>query len=191
LTILDEISPRCFDFIINHVFLPPQLPQHADDSANENTSELLRLLLHCSEVYSRQLSTSNCNNSQWPAVIQMMQCFVKFENTGLSAQVFSTAVMGMKDGGIIHFLLSSSTTRLTDGWLMRLHWSRYHSSERGSLSTSGGKFGSRHILRGFSYIGREAAYIVSRPCLQCALDYNDGLDVSGPVRWICGEDEAT
>jgi len=168
--------------------MPPQLPQQADDSADESTSELLRLLLHCSEDYSRQLSTSNCNNSQWPAVIQMMQCFVRFENTRLSAQVFAAAVVGMKDGGIIHFLLCSSTTRLTDGWLMRLHWSRYHSSERGPLSTSDGKFGSRHILRGFSYLGyccrygRKAAYIVSRPCLQCALGYNDGLDVSGPVR---------
>jgi hypothetical protein len=102
LTIADEIPLQCFDYIINHVFLPPQLPQRAEESTHESTSALLQLLLHCSEAYARHLTSGDISNSPWPAAIKMMQYFLAFEtNDAFSAQEFSTAVTGMCDRGIV------------------------------------------------------------------------------------------
>jgi len=102
LTFIDEIPPHCFDFIVNHVFLPPQLPQHAEDYTDESTSALLRLLHRCSDAYIRQLATSSFQDSPWPAAVKMLQLFIKLETSNaFSAQAFASAVTGMDHGGII------------------------------------------------------------------------------------------
>lgn len=107
LTVTEEIPPHCFDFIINHVFLPPQLPQHTEDATGESNSALLQLLLHCSRDYGRKWATSDFQKSQWPAANKLIQSFVAFENSNaFSAQLFAKTVIGMHDGGIMALALS-------------------------------------------------------------------------------------
>jgi len=104
LTVADDILPHCFDFVVNHVFLPPQPPQHAEDHIDEGNAVLLQLLLHCADAYARQPPTGNFTNSQWYRAVKMLKSFVAFENKTLfSATVFASAVMGLKDSGSMHF----------------------------------------------------------------------------------------
>lgn len=106
----DEISPDYFDFVINHVFLPPKLPQRAEEFTGEKNFVLLQLLQHASDLYARYLPRSD---SAWPAVVKMLEHFGMLENiNSLPAHEFTKAVREMKDGGLVN-LLSSLVMRLT------------------------------------------------------------------------------
>lgn len=88
------------DYIINHVFLPPQLPQSGDDLSGENNSSLLKLLHFTAFQYSRQFTGSAFADSPWPRTVKMLRHFERFENTdSFSANTFTDAIYGMIDGG--------------------------------------------------------------------------------------------
>jgi len=102
--IVEKIPLRHFHFIINHVFLPPKLPQQGEDAMREGNTTLLKLLLHCSEDYARQCNTTDLPASRWPIVIKMMRCFVGFEDQHAACgDPFELAVKDMDDGGIMRF----------------------------------------------------------------------------------------
>lgn len=91
------MTPEGLDFIINHVFLPPQLPQCADDASGEGRSALLDLLHRTAGQYTRNLAPNTLAASRWPAVLKMLR---QFEHTNSrSADGFAEAVGNMADGG--------------------------------------------------------------------------------------------
>lgn len=88
------------NFIINHVFLPPQLPQSADDLSGENISSLLKLLHFTAVQYSGQFRGLAFAASPWPRTVKMLRHFEKFENTdSFSVETFRDAINGMMVGG--------------------------------------------------------------------------------------------
>jgi hypothetical protein len=64
---IDELSSECLDFIIDHVFLPSQLPQKAEDSIGEKNTSLLRLLYQTSTFYTHYISLTRNVDSTWRA----------------------------------------------------------------------------------------------------------------------------
>lgn len=97
LTGAGEMTPESLNFIINHVFLPPQLPQCADDASGEGRSALLDFLHRTAVQYTRNLAPNALAASRWPAVVKML---LQFEHTNSrSADGFAEAVSKMADGG--------------------------------------------------------------------------------------------
>ncbi|KAF8252042.1 hypothetical protein K440DRAFT_578390 [Wilcoxina mikolae CBS 423.85] len=109
----NEIPLPCLEFAINHVFLPPRLPQKADESSAEKHSVLLRLLHHSSVLFRNQLSYDAIRNSSWPAAVKMLQHFGMLENThSLSSQTFATLVRGMMDGDALGIHITAQNAGL-------------------------------------------------------------------------------
>jgi hypothetical protein len=94
---IDELSSECLDFIIDHVFLPPQLPQKAEDSIGEKNSSLLRLLYQTSTFYTHYISLTRNVDSTWRAAEKMLSHFGMLEN--VTAHAFTKAVSEMNNGG--------------------------------------------------------------------------------------------
>ena len=89
-------SAESLDFIINHVVLPPKLPQEADDSNTSRPGEqhLLRLLSSEANSYCRQNqrdthSTTSASGEVWGVITTMLlRCA-----TLVSAQYLSTELL--------------------------------------------------------------------------------------------------
>ena len=82
---------------MNHVFLPPRLPQSAD---NENTGELNSALLRLLNDAADRYKPMQANSHSWPAALKMLRNFARFENTKpLATDAFAKAVANMVNGG--------------------------------------------------------------------------------------------
>lgn len=94
----DDIVPEYLEFIINHVFLLPQLPQEEEENTGEKNSALLKLVRRVAETYHQ--NTADPENSQWVPIVQMLTTLCVLENgSSLPAQAFRDAIVGMKAGG--------------------------------------------------------------------------------------------
>lgn len=91
----DDIPPDTLDFIINHVFLPPKLPQFADPLPDEKNADLLKILLLTAEMYTNETDLAA---SPWPKVAKMLHAFETSERSP-SAETFSFSICEMLDGG--------------------------------------------------------------------------------------------
>ncbi|KAF8539120.1 hypothetical protein BDD12DRAFT_883199 [Trichophaea hybrida] len=110
---MDEISSDCLSFLIHHVFLPPKLPQTAEESSGEKYSVLLRVIHRTSELYVRQLPNDAYTNSVWPAAVKMLKYFCQLDNyKSLSAGAFATAVEEMTLGDAIALHITSQNAGL-------------------------------------------------------------------------------
>ncbi|KAI3609463.1 hypothetical protein WG66_001304, partial [Moniliophthora roreri] len=56
-------------YIINHVFLPPKLPQSCDESA-ENYAGLCRVILRCAQEYREKVPEEE--RPRWDPVVKML-----------------------------------------------------------------------------------------------------------------------
>lgn len=89
-------SEESLDFIVNHVILPPKLPQEADDSNASRAAEqdLLRLLsteadFHCRQTLQDPRSTRPALSVVWPVVKRMLSRCA----TVISAQYLSPKLL--------------------------------------------------------------------------------------------------
>lgn len=95
---LGDIGPDNLKFIINHVFLPPKLPQAMEEHTETKNSALLKLLQRVAETYHR--NTTGSEKLQWNPIIQMLTTLCSLENgSSLPAQSFRDAVVRMRTGG--------------------------------------------------------------------------------------------
>lgn len=87
-------------FIINHVFLPPKLPQRSEIDAGEHlhNSTLLRLCVRAAEGY-QQLAPWEVQEA-WEHAVKMLMNFSLLDNSNaLDAGAFKKVVLDMKLGG--------------------------------------------------------------------------------------------
>lgn len=93
---LDDIAQETLEFIINHVFLPPKLPQKADEGTGGGNAMLLKLIQHAAETYTRRITMETL----WKPVVEMLKNLCELESSDShSASTFSNAVRSMKTGG--------------------------------------------------------------------------------------------
>jgi len=93
-----EIGPDSLAFIINHVFLPPKLPQKSEVDAGEHHSALLRLCVRAAEEYQHLVSWEI--QEVWEPAVRMLMNFSRLDNpNALDAAAFKKTVLGMKPGG--------------------------------------------------------------------------------------------
>jgi hypothetical protein len=88
-------------YIINHVFLPPKLPQQSDNDVQDGNISLLKTVLQAAQSYRDELvfSTSATDDMQWKSVIQMLTTMYELENTSSPSSAFRKAVLHMRAGG--------------------------------------------------------------------------------------------
>jgi len=93
-----DIEADSLTFIINHVFLPPKLPQRSEVDAGEHNSALLRLCIRAAEDYQRYVSWEV--QEVWEPALKMLVNFSRLENSNaLDAGTFKKTVLDMKPGG--------------------------------------------------------------------------------------------
>ncbi|KAF8429094.1 hypothetical protein EV426DRAFT_672940, partial [Tirmania nivea] len=86
-------------FIINHVFLPPKLPQKSEVDAGEHNSALLRLCVRAAKDYTQLVSLEI--EEMWEPAVKMLENFSRLDNSNaLDAAAFRKTVLGMKSGDI-------------------------------------------------------------------------------------------
>ncbi|KAK7053180.1 hypothetical protein VNI00_003799 [Paramarasmius palmivorus] len=90
-------------YVINHVFLPPKLPQHSDESA-ENYTGLCRTILHCAEEYSRNVA--NNERVRWSSIVRMLKrlCFLEAPG-GFMKENVEACLLKMKQDDVLAFLI--------------------------------------------------------------------------------------
>ncbi|KAF8454797.1 hypothetical protein BGX38DRAFT_1171611 [Terfezia claveryi] len=95
-----EIEADSLTFIINHVFLPPKLPQKSEVDAGEHNSALLRLCVRAAEDYKQFVSWEV--QEAWEPAFKMLENFSRLDNANaLDASAFKRAVLGMKPGDVV------------------------------------------------------------------------------------------
>ena len=87
------------NYIINHVFLPPHLPQE-DDSGVEESNSLIEMVLAASKLL--QDHSSEREHSEWIPCIKMIcnMLELKDKSGNLIAKKVKIALMNMLDGGM-------------------------------------------------------------------------------------------
>lgn len=95
---LGDLDSETLEYIINHVFLPPKLPQKAEDHTDAKNSTLLKILQYIAETYLQNGTDSE--RSQWTLIIRMLTSLRSLENgSSLPIKEFCDVVVGMKTGG--------------------------------------------------------------------------------------------
>ena len=91
---------RELDFIVNHVFLPPKLPQKDDSDATKSTS-LIEELLTALRLF--QAHVPKQERSEWIPCIKMVSSMLELRNPfgGLVTEKAESALRTMMDGGKI------------------------------------------------------------------------------------------
>lgn len=92
------------DYIIRHVFLPPELPQKDDENVEKGTclieAVLAALTLFQQEHISEQEEKKE--HAEWSACIKMVENMLELRNEyggGLEANRLGEKLSGMVDGG--------------------------------------------------------------------------------------------
>ena len=86
------------NYIINHVFLPPKLPQK-DDCDVSKTNALIDMMLEASEVFQDHIPKHE--RSEWVPCIKMIRSMreLKDRSGNLMPKNVETALRTMLDGG--------------------------------------------------------------------------------------------
>ena len=96
----EPISLRC---IVNHVFLPPELPQKDDQPEPQyvNDRDLALLTLQCASKFCEEASHSGGKLSvRWDPILAMLQSFADLNNAKpFTADDLQDRLIALSDGG--------------------------------------------------------------------------------------------
>lgn len=89
---------KYWNYIINHVFLPPKLPQE-NDSGFEETAALIQIVRAASSLLQDHIPEQQ--QSEWVPCIKMMRSMLELRDDfgNLMAKKVETALREMLDGG--------------------------------------------------------------------------------------------
>ena len=85
-------------YFINHVFLPPKLPQKDDNEASKSAGLILELL---AVLKSFQNLSKESKNSEWTPVVEMAETMLRVRDSfgGLLAKELETKLDNLREGG--------------------------------------------------------------------------------------------
>ena len=94
------LSHETLQYIINHVILPPRLPQEADVQtvSRHAEQELLRLVVDQVNAYDAKSSSGTCE--QWGVIEKMLEQWVTLKSTDLmSSHTLEKGFAEMRETG--------------------------------------------------------------------------------------------
>ncbi|ESK82057.1 hypothetical protein Moror_13419 [Moniliophthora roreri MCA 2997] len=100
-------------YIINHVFLPPKLPQSCDESA-ENYAGLCRVILRCAQEYREKVPEEE--RPRWDPVVKMLDnlCLLESEG-GFSKEKVGSCIFRMNIGDVLALLIRKQNAGIVIG----------------------------------------------------------------------------
>lgn len=104
IVLVAAMDPDHLGFIINHVFMPPELPQQADDSMKlaDMNFALLNLVHETAAKYQRQLV--GAYHQQWTSTVKMLSLMCDLQGSSpLSKSKLVDTIQLMVPGGTIFF----------------------------------------------------------------------------------------
>jgi hypothetical protein len=94
-----DLTENHLDFVFNHVFLPPRLPNGEDEEPWEKELSLLCLVQSLAEQFARQ--TTPESSAQWQPILTMIQTWIDVNRHGdVSKESLDVALSGLKVDGI-------------------------------------------------------------------------------------------
>jgi hypothetical protein len=91
-------------YIINHIFLPPELPQQYDHDL-DNDCALCDVILTSAMTYRQSLPLDE--QIRWDPIVKMLQSLYKFHDSDVfSKDSINEAVREMQPGGMLRSLFS-------------------------------------------------------------------------------------
>jgi hypothetical protein len=84
-------------YVVDHVFLPPKLPQE-DDSSDSNDAALCDLVCQVAKAYCNDLPASK--QGRWAPILKMLDNIHTFHKSSLSDNQIVSAMQDMQPGGI-------------------------------------------------------------------------------------------
>jgi hypothetical protein len=89
-------DPEQLHYIVNHVFLPPKLPQECDESP-ENYSALCRTIFECASKYRRFIAEDV--QPLWDKVLKMLDSLCTLEREGFSREEVENRILRLDCDG--------------------------------------------------------------------------------------------
>jgi hypothetical protein len=99
-----EIDLDTLTSVVEHVFMPPKLPQEAPTETDERNTNgaLCDLLIDAAQAFHQCLSHSQ--QSTWTNMIKMMKLIRQNVKTPLEAKDLQSVLSTLTDGGEFHHL---------------------------------------------------------------------------------------
>ena len=78
-----SIPPEDLQYYIDHIFLPPKLPQEAEDCRYARSAEqgLLRLLHDSTKSIERSQISAEISTVAWKTIERMLECWTVLDST--------------------------------------------------------------------------------------------------------------
>ena len=78
-----SIPSENLQYYIDHVFLPPKLPQEAEDCEHARSAEqgLLRLLHDFTQSFQRSQINGELSTAPWKTIERMVECWTELNST--------------------------------------------------------------------------------------------------------------
>ena len=94
-----DLIENHLDFVVNHVFLPPRLPNGGDGDLWEKELSLLRLVQSLAKQFARQATPES--STQWQPVLTMLQTWIDVNRFGdISKESLDTALKDLQANGM-------------------------------------------------------------------------------------------
>lgn len=104
---LHSLDQTSLVFIINHIFLPPELPSKSD-RAPEHEVSLIRVFKDCAEMFAQQFEPQTKSRHAWDVVSRMLAATALLHDRGIVEEDhLDKQIAGMEVGGE-HNRLSTS-----------------------------------------------------------------------------------
>jgi hypothetical protein len=103
-----ELPAAHLEYVVNHVFLPPKLPQDSDYDTAVKDHALLTLVLDAAKEYQGKLA-GKVESSRWEPMMKMLEVIRKStDRGGISSNLIADSIDGMTSGGQFITLVSSN-----------------------------------------------------------------------------------
>ena len=97
-----SIPAEDLQYYIDHIFLPPKLPQQAEDGEHARSAEqrLLRLLYDSTISFQSSQTSVESTTGAWEIIDRMIECWITLDSTPILAKpALLTALAGIKHIG--------------------------------------------------------------------------------------------
>jgi len=95
-------NTKLLDYAINHVFVPPRLPNRADGTPKLEAA-LLRLVRDLARAFTGRLEPGSTPHAGWEVISKMLTAFAELHEDELTENSIDAALASMGPGGSILF----------------------------------------------------------------------------------------
>ena len=97
-----KANTKLLEYAINHIFVPPRLPNRADGTPKLEAA-LLRLVRDLARAFTNRLEPGSAPHVGWEMISKMLSSSAELHEDELTADSINAALASMEPGGSILF----------------------------------------------------------------------------------------